>query len=152
MAFPSATGTTASLGNAWEKATQTASMIKQRAQAVRAASAAGSIGASQILDMLVLFAQCKTTLTAAAAVPGVAAYAQEQVNNPALDVAGAFSAMVTQLDATRDWVTTNFPKDGSGYLLDRTLGEDGRWIDRQFSSATLATFRTVLDALIATID
>lgn len=150
--FPSATGTKASLDKAWTSATETAAMIKQRAQAVRDLSAAGNIGASMITDMLVLFADCKLALNKAAAVPGIASYAQTQVNDGTFNVSSAFATMVAQLDAVRDWAISNYPKDGNGYLLDRTLGADGRWIDRQFSTATLASFRAQLDALIATID
>lgn len=150
MTFPSSTGATKSLDDAWRNATNTAAAIKQRAQAIVTQSAAGNVGASQIMDMLVFFADAKVILQTSAAVPGIAAYAQTQSGNA--NIAAEFSAMTTQLDATRDWVINNFPKDGSGFLLERTLAADGRWVDRQFSAATLAPFRTVLNALIATID
>jgi hypothetical protein len=56
-------------------------------------------------------------------------------------------------NATIAWVVTNFPKTATtNELRERTIGADGRTTSVMFAPATLATFRTVLDSLIATID
>ena len=60
--------------------------------------------------------------------------------------------MATQLNATRDWIIANFPKDASGYLLYQQFDASGNVTVRQLSTASLAGLRTVLAALIATID
>ena len=45
----------------------------------------------------------------------------------------------------------NFPASG-GFLLASSFDGNGRVVERQFDSASLAGFRTQLAALIATID
>lgn len=152
MAFPSSTGTKASLAAAWTSATDWASRVKSSCTSVRNSSSAGPIGASQIWFIDTLLFDARAAFQSISDIPGIAAYAQEQVNDPTLNVATEFASMVAQIDATRTWINTNFPKDGSGFLLDRTRDSSARFVDRQFSTATLATFRTVLDELIATID
>jgi hypothetical protein len=152
MAFPSSVGVPYILANAWDSARKFAGQLKIAATNVRALSLAGPVTSSDILNLQILMADIKAQLAILAAVPGLAAYAQAQTNNPSLDVAAAFSAMATAIDNCGSWVVTNFPKDGSGFLLAQTFSGAGRPTDRTFSTATLAGFRTQLDALIATID
>jgi len=151
MAFPSEGGSTQSLADLWRLVRGQAAAVKSRAQALRNASAVGNISTWQILDLTTLLADAKVRFQQAAAVSGLGAYAQAQIGNPALDVAAEFNAMLAQIDATVLWVQTNLPNDGT-YLLAVTLGTDGRYAWRTFSSATTADLRTQLDALIATID
>lgn len=153
MAFPSTVGTKPdTLNDAWQGARGVAGLIKTQAQTLKTQSLAGNLSSSTILDFATVIADAKVRLNIYAAVPGLAAYAQAQVNDNTLDVASSFTSMVTQLDALRDWIITNFPKDGSLFLLAKQFDANGRTTDRQFSTATLATFRTQLDALIATIN
>jgi hypothetical protein len=155
MAFPSSSGTKQeNLASAWSIARNAAGGIKQRAESLKTSSAAGPIPAASVLDLLTYLADQKLVLSRVAGLTGIAAYAQEQVGDPALNVATEYSNMIAAVDAVRDWVLANFPKDGSGYLLVTQFAGDnsGRTVSRQFSSAETAGLRTVLDALIATID
>jgi hypothetical protein len=153
MAFPSAGGTKAdSLADAWERVRAVAASVKQSATNLNALSAAGPISGVSIIRFCGDLAGARDTFTRLAAVQGLAAYAQEQVANPALNIANEFTAMQTAIDNTRAWIVANFPKDGSGYLLSVTLDANGRTVERTFDTATLAGFRTQLAALIATID
>jgi len=155
MSFPSSTGTVQdNLAQAWHLARSVASALKQRANALRTAAAAGTVGSSAILDFATYLAEAKLMFNKAAALPGIAAYARAQIDDPTLDIVAEFQAMVAKLDDTTAWVTANFPKDGSGFLLARQFqaGNTGRTTDRQFSIAQTATLRLALDALIAAID
>lgn len=153
MAFPSSTGSKRTLQKVWESTVDWASRVKGTAAKVRAASAAGPITAAEIWSLDSLLQSARAQFAAAASTPGIAAYAQAQVNDPALNVAAEFTAMVNAIDATRVWVNANFPVDANGYVLDRTRNfGTADFTQRTFSSASLATYRTVLDALIATID
>jgi hypothetical protein len=58
--------------------------------------------------------------------------------------------MTNAITAVGTWVNTNFPKSAGGYIEKDTLTASGVSV-RAFSTADLATFRTQLDALIATI-
>lgn len=152
MAFPSSVGRPYILSNAWENARQFAGQLKTAAQNLRTASAAGLVSATDILNFQVQLADAKAQFAVYSAVPGLAAYAQAQVNDGSLNVATSFSTMVAQIDVCTGWVVTNFPKDGNGFLLAQTFDNSGRPSDRTFSTVSLAAFRTQLDALIATID
>jgi hypothetical protein len=152
MAFPSNTGTVQqSLSEAWNRARQTATSIKSRSQGLRTKSEV-SLSSGDILLYSASMANAKVTLQALAAVEGLAAYAQEQVDDNTINIVVEFNAMMAQIDATIAWVITNFPKDGSGFLLAQSLTAAGRTQDRSFNPAQTASLRTALDALIATIN
>jgi hypothetical protein len=153
MAFPSSVGTKSdSLADAWERARAVASSVKQQAQNLNALSLAGPVAGPSIIRFCGDLADARDVFTRLAAVPGLGAYAQEQVADPALNVANEFNAMVAAIDATRTWITANFPKDAGSYLLAVSFDANGRTVERTFDSAALAGFRTQLAALIATID
>lgn len=151
MAFPSAGGTRFLLENAWSNALSTAAVVKTHAKALKAKSLAGLTPSTDIMDMVALLKDAKATFVQVAAVPGIAAYAQVKMDDPAFNIVTEFNAMTAQIDATRTWIVNNFPKS-SGYLLERSFDANGALVDRTFDTASLATFRTVLDALLATID
>lgn len=153
MAFPSSSGTRAeTLESAWGGARATATKVKQMAQQMRAASLAGPVQAQQLLDFLVQLATMRERFTVYAAVPGIGAYAQAQMNDNTLNVAAEFNGMTTAMDNVRNWMIAAFPKNANGYLLARQFDGAGRTTDRAFSTAELADFRTQLDGLIASID
>lgn len=153
MAFPSDTGTrTDDLEGAWRRARRVAATVKERSNAIRTLSAAGTLDASTLLSYSVLLADAKVDLERCAAVPGIAAYAQSQVSDPTLDVVAEFSSMLSAVTATINWIVTNFPKSPSGFAEAYTLLATGRYSARVFAAAQTATLRTQLDSLIATID
>lgn len=126
--------------------------IEMKGQCDRAVTkmAAGNVGSSEILNLYINLKNIKASLTLLAETPGIGTYAQIQKNDVNLNIASEFAAMNSALDATTNWIVTNFPKDGNGYLLARTLGPTGP-VDRQFTPAQTATFRTVLNALSNTV-
>lgn len=153
MAFPSDSGTLKfGLAEAWQGIRRCATQVKQHSQSVNDASLAGAITSRTILNLVVFLADKRTEMATYAAVPGLAAYAQEQVDDDQLSISTEYAAMLTALDATRDWIVTNFPKDTDGYLLSRMLTAQGQVSERTFTTASLATFRTQLQGLIANID
>jgi hypothetical protein len=153
MAFPSAGGTKAnSLADAWDRVRAVAAAVKRSAQNLNTLSLAGPIAGTSIVRFCGDLADARDTFTQLAAVSGLGAYAQEQVADPALNIANEFTAMLNAIDSTRTWITTNFPKDGGGFLLAVSFDANGRTVERTFDTATLAGFRTQLAALISTID
>lgn len=153
MAFPSSNGSVqVSLAEAWGDARAAAANVKSRAQQASAASSAGTLTGDQALQLSTFLADSKVQLQRDAAVSGIAAYAQSQVGDPALNVAAEFSAMLTALDAVVTWVVANFPKDGTGRLLHQTLTAAGRPVSAPFTAAQTAGLRTALDGLSASIN
>lgn len=152
MPFPAANGTTfpVTLEAAWMGARNTAAQIKAQASNLNSQIATGPVSSQVIINSLSFFVTLNGQLTTYAAVPGLAAYAQAQVNNPSLDVAGAFTTMQNALVAVGSWIMTNFPVDANGFLQAIQFS-GGNVVWATFTSAQLAGLTTALNALIATI-
>lgn len=152
MPFPAAGGSTfpLTLDAAWGSARSTAANIKQQAQTLQSQIAAGPVSAQIILNSQAFFVTLNNQLTTYRAVPGIAAYAQNQVNNPSLDVAGAFDGMQNALVAVGTWVVTNFPVDAQSFLQAQQF-VSGTPTYVTFTQAQLAGLNTALTTLIATI-
>lgn len=148
MPFPASSQ---ALANAYSLIKGRANGIRSETVQIRNDSAVGPISAERIIGYTAMLARSKTELAALAAVPGLAAYAQDQESNPSLDIGAEYNTMLTQINATIAWISTNFPQDAGGYKLAFQLGADGGLVWRTFPTASLATFRTQLDALAATI-
>lgn len=151
MPFPSTASSTASLEEALKQITSYAGLVKQRTQGMLAASNAGPVDGAALINYLRDLVVAKIKLAERAATPGLAAYAQTQYNDPALNIANEYNSMLSAINSTIVWISTNFPKDGNGYLLYEQIGGDGTVSYRSFTTAQLATFRAQLTALIATI-
>lgn len=153
MAFPSSNGTAqVSLAEAWTDARAAAANVKTRAQLASTAAGGGALTGDAAIALALFLADSKVQLQRDAAVSGMAAYAQSQVGNPALNVATEFSAMQTALDGVVAWIVSNFPKDAGGRLLHQTLTAAGRPVSAPFTAAQTAGLRTALASLIAAID
>lgn len=149
MAFPASQQT---LADALGTVNATANKIKSRALTLRNTSVNTNVARYELLDLQKALNDAVTTWNTAAAIPGLAAYAQAQFNNATLDVAAEFSGMVNAAISLRDWIFANFPKDaGSGAVLTRTVAANGTVTELVFTPAELAQFRTRVDTFAATI-
>jgi hypothetical protein len=147
MSWPAST---TALSRAVHDANDTALTVRNAAVSLRGDSAAGDVNASRVLSMWTRLNDAIARLTAIAAIPGIGAWAKEEMNDPALDVATEFNAMMGTMADARDWIAANFPKDASGYLLEKQFSGT-EIVSRTFTPAQTAGLRTELDALIATI-
>lgn len=153
MGFPAANGPAfpLTLDVAWAAARNAAAQIQAQCGTISGQIATGSVSSQSLLNSTGILASLNLQLTQYAAVPGLAAYAQAQVNNPSLDVAGAFNAMQTALVAVVTWVVTNFPKDSNGNLLYTTFNGSGQVVWVSFTSAQLAGLSALVTTLSNTI-
>lgn len=149
MAFPASLNI---LQREFDQALNTALALKQNAQGIRNASAAGPVTRAAVLELWRQLGAALVIWNRAATTPGMAAYAKEQFNNPALEIGTEFSAMQAAADTLRDWLNTNFPRHASGALLLETADANGNRSNMTFTTAELASFRTQADAFIATIN
>jgi hypothetical protein len=155
MAFPSNAGTAAdNLSNAWERARQRAAFVKDRATAARTKSASGTLDGNDVIALVADLGTAKALLTQYASLPGIGAYAQEQLNDPSINIGVEFNAMIAAIDGVHSWVGTNFPKDASNWLLFIKFDavNIGQITYRQFTAGETAGLRTALDTLIAAIN
>lgn len=151
MPFPSTSGSKIALERAWASLMASAGRIKGKAQSLRDASLQPTRG-TLILSVMDDLLASQAAMQAMANTPGLEAYARAQISDPTLDLVAAFNAVIGNVNAVRDWVVANIPKDANNYLLLQTISASGARIDREFSSLTLSGLRTVLDTLIASID
>lgn len=148
MAFPASTQ---ALVTAYGQIKGRALDVRNQSVSLRTSSAAGPVSAERIVGYSAFLNRARTELAALASTPGLAAYAQEQENNPGLDIVAEYNAMLAQINATTAWLSANFPEDAGGYKLAFQINVNGALLWRDFDTASLASFRTVLDSLIATI-
>jgi len=149
MAFPASQGT---LASSLQEASNIAVRLKGLAQQVRTASAAGDTGRSIYLTLQARLAEGAARWAQIGAVPGIAAYAQEQYGNGSLDVVAEFTTMRNAVLALRDWIFNNFPKDGgSSAALVFVYNVDGVPSELTFTSVQTIQFRVEADAFIATV-
>jgi hypothetical protein len=133
------------------RAKQLASQFKVYLQARRPLFVAGTT-ADTVLATYFDSVRFRDSLTAIAAIPGIAAYAQAQENDGSYDVVSEFTALIADVDAMTAEISSTFPADGSGYLLDRQLAPDGKsLVYRDFTGPQLATLVTLVDAVLAAI-
>lgn len=154
MAFPSSTGSRAfTLDRALQTAQNQAGATKVQAQSLSISCAAGNVPAKTILDAVSSFADAKATFNKCAATSGLAAYAQAQVGDAT--IASEFTAMTSAIDAVVSSVMSTFPKDSTNtFLLITSFTPDGTGKTQQqtFTAAQLAPLKSLLDALVASID
>lgn len=140
-----------SLQSKWDTIKQTSGSIKDRSSLLNGLA---SITRAAVLNYAVFLADALQTLdakTANANTNGLLEYARSQENNPTLDLAGLYSTMRTQIVATQDWIVTNFPNT-TGELRVYTFDVNKRYVDIVLTAPQLSSFKTQLQALIATID
>jgi hypothetical protein len=137
------------LANGLSRAQSQASTIKRIAENNRDRMAAGPITAGGVVSLMDNLSGALSVFQEVSALPGIAAYAQEQLGE---DVSADFAAMSSATQAARNWIVTALPKDGDGYLLLETMDASGNRTERTFGTAATAGLRTALDALIATIE
>lgn len=153
MPFPASNGSIPlTLDAAWALARNAASAVQGQCATYQAQVGTGTVSSQAVLNFMGVLAGLNVQLTQAAAVSGIAAYAQAQVGNPGLDVVGAFSAMQAALIAVVTWVKANFPKDGSSKLLFVQTDANGLLLYDTFISAQLAPLTALVVTLSATIN
>lgn len=127
--------------------------VRAKNEAAAASSTlTGTVGYTYVKTLLGRLLALKAELAALAAIPGIGDYAQRQVDD-AYDVATAFAAMSSAVDAAAGWIVTNLPKDGSNRLLGETINlGTGAISDVTFGAASTAPLRALLDTLAATVE
>lgn len=154
MAFPSNQGThPRTLGQALDSISAIAGSVKVTATQLRDKSAAGPVSSTEIIGYASGLASQRDQIAVLAATPGLAQYARDEYANAGLDIAAEYTALIARIDSTTAWIVANHPKAaGTLEVLERKFSADGRTVANTFSTATLATFRSTLDLLIAQID
>lgn len=142
--------TTPCLATVYSRAKRTLINTRSVCASFSTRTAAGPVTIKDIVDdmlsQLVIASNELNNLPA-----GIVAYAQAQENDDQYDVGAEGAAALSTIEDVQDWIIENLPKDGSGFLLERSLGADGGVTLRTVSSAQTAGLRTQLAAVVSAI-
>lgn len=128
--------------NAWQARQQLVNLVSAM---TTGASSEEVFAAQKVLVNL------NTSLTEAAAVPGIVDYAVSQEDDVGYDVVAEFTAMNAAIDAAIATIISGFPKDGSNFLLSHTFAANGTLVARNFTPAQLASAVAAIQAVIDSI-
>ena len=149
MAFPAST---VSAEQAWDTIRRGAVRLSGTVTALRNASAAGDTEVPRYVQLHRLLVETIDEWDAVSSTPGLQAYARDQIDNQALDLAAEFTAMRNAAIALRDWIFTNLPTDSvTGAVAQYIVDAQSAVTSVTVSTAQTATFRTNADALLTTI-
>lgn len=140
----------------FQRAVQVASQIKRETVIIRDAALAGAVNVANLFTgLLATLVRARPELEKARSTPGIAAYAKNQLNDPAYNVGVEFTAMMDEIVTTTAWFETNFPQDAHGHLEMWKFVGDGSGAVNQDVLTNLGQLNalvTRLNALIASID
>lgn len=119
----------------------------------RRAQCAAGCSADLVLSIAQHCGDVLRILDAAAATPGLVAFARAQYGDAAYDMVQEYQALRAALVSLRDSIVTLFPQDENGWLLYQKLSADGSITTRQLQSTApqLAGLLTRLDAVLDAI-
>ncbi len=107
----------------------------------------GGTSADRLLQLLQSLSGYRDELNAIKAIPGIVAYAKDQEDDQAYDVAGEFNALKQLVEDAALWIRDNMP----GYPNDLTvlqLNVQGERVWDTFTGAQLAGLSTDLQQII----
>lgn len=136
---------------AYDRICTQAASSKQYLTAQAAAMSAASCDSQVPLAVILHLGQASGLMTTWAAVPGLATYAQAQVNDPTYDIVMQFNTMLTAMQSALSSLINMFPKDVNGFATYQTIQANGTLLNRTFTAAQLAPVVTLLNAVTATI-
>lgn len=153
MAYPA---TTKTLGDWLTELDKVTAAVLTMAQDNRSLSASGALTVDRVLRFYDYLKLAHVLFTTVASVPGIVGYVQTEKEQPGMDVVAEFLAMRTQVESTIGWIQANLPQadfGGNSYALAVRLPADFTTpaTPLTFTAAQTAPYRTVLNALIATI-
>lgn len=149
MALPPAL-TKNSLAYALNQVQNYAAQTKDRANSAVAVMTAGPVDTIFVFSLLDALNGLMANLNAVKNTAGLDAYATAQVPSYAGTMSSDITATVNAAQSCIDWVVANFPTS-AGFLLGEQLNANGSRIQRSFTTAQTAGFRTALNSLLATI-
>lgn len=125
--------------------------LKAEARRMRLASANDAISAGDALSLLTYLMRQRDAFAAAAALPGMPAFAAEEKRQALSEINAGFSAMLGAINGAIAWIAGALPKAAGGFLAIETMAADGTRTWRLFQPAETAGLRTALAAIEATI-
>lgn len=108
------------------------------------AALAGTIDAQYALNIVANLDRVLATMDTLAALPGMAAYAQQQLGSANYDIAAEYSSMRSALDAVRAWLRTNIPSNAVTIV-------NGTQTYATYAPAATASLRSLVQSAAATI-
>ncbi len=131
---------------------QIAGNIKARSTSARDRAAVENVTALAILDLQASLKKGLDRLNVLKTASGLAAYAQEQLDDLGFDIVAEFTVMLTEVQLVLDQIKSDLPTSPGGFVESRRIEPDDTITNNTFTPSQTAGLRTRLNALIATID
>lgn len=148
MAFPSSS---VSLAETLLTARNHVAQVRSSAQSALTTLGAGSVDTNYVVRLMSEFRTLIAAIAQWKLVAGIDAAATAQWPNYAGNFTTDVTAVSNAAQGCIDWIVTNFPKDGSNYMLGFQLAADGSLTPRSFTSGQTAGLRTAITSFLATI-
>jgi len=146
---------TLTIDKVWETVANQSTNLKSYIQQVQTAAAAGNVGSDLILRMLAAavgyVALAKAIQANGAQTTALVAYVQGQPGASGLSVGSLLLATVTAAQTLVTALTGEFPKDGSGHLLDRTFDANGNVVPITLAPTGFPNTAAAMTAYVATV-
>jgi hypothetical protein len=123
-----------------------ASQVKSASTALKAKMESGPTEAREIINYAAALKKAYDVIQTNKSATGLNDYAATELSSPALDYVVEVTAVQTAMSDCYAWVSTNLPKDASGYLLIE------KFVNGTIEPRTVTSAQTAgLSALIATL-
>lgn len=153
MPFPTHTGSRLTLDRSLEELTRIAAGLKSLSASFRARLAAEITPRVEVHEFAGALAAHRARMQALASTPGLAAFAQQQYDDPELDIIAEYLAMIGALDAVIQNIVTSAPTASpSGALIEATMDVHGIRTPLGYTPSQTATLRGLIDTLLTAID
>lgn len=126
--------------------------IRTRGDQLRAQIDGGTVYPAFLLDVLATARAALAEVPPLADTLGLAAYIQNQMADPTLDLRPALEDCLGKLMTLVGAIVAEYPRDpATGQMLDRTLGADGAVVWGTIPAASMPQTSAALDAVLATL-
>lgn len=137
--------------DAYQVVKRAATQLKLNCQGFVSTLQASGADYNYLRDIYLTLVRAKDQLNTLSTTPGLAAYAQDQENDPAYDVAAEFTGMLAAITGAITWMDTNVPTSVTAKSPAEWSNNESMIVDT-FSSGVTAGLRTALNAVVAEID
>ena len=149
MAYPASALSTA---YAFERLNNSAKSLRDGVQALRDLAAVQDVARPRFIGLIGQLSSAVTLWDQLVATPGIATYAQEQLDDPTIDIVAEYTAMRAATLALRDWIYAALPVDAtSGAVLEASVDVNGVRTPLYFTVLQLAEFVTTADSYLLTV-
>lgn len=145
--------TTSKVADQWTALLQDCRNTRSAAQSIQTELGVNSVNSGDLLGLLgqavALIAQIQFIQGETSLLPSFVAYVQQQLGISGFNVADAANTVLSAAQGLVSGITTDYPKDGSGFLADRKFDGSGNVVASSFLASALPNTASAITAFLA---